>query len=59
MHIPWNAFYNSSKSAARMYSEFLRLEMAPLGVKVVTVMTGVVDTNMIVNCPDSNLPADF
>lgn len=49
------AFYNSSKAAVRAYSESLRLEMAPFGVKVVTIMTGIVATKLFDNCHDPNL----
>lgn len=51
-----SAFYNASKAAVRMYSEVLRLEVAPLGVKVITVMTGIVATNMFSNAPHDALP---
>lgn len=36
--------YSSSKSAATMISETLRLELKPLGVRVITGMIGAVDT---------------
>ncbi|KAL2788008.1 NAD(P)-binding protein [Aspergillus keveii] len=55
---PWIAFYASSKAAVKAYSEALRLEMAPLGVKVITVMSGVVHTNIFVNNPEPDLPDD-
>lgn len=32
--------------------------MAPLGVKVITVMTGIVGTNIFVNHPDPKIPED-
>ncbi|OJJ64554.1 hypothetical protein ASPSYDRAFT_26545 [Aspergillus sydowii CBS 593.65] len=56
LHVPWGSFYNASKAAVRMYSEVLRLEVAPLGVKVITVMTGIVATNMFSNAPHDALP---
>lgn len=49
------AFYNSSKAAVRAYSETLRLELAPLGVKVITVMAGIVGTNIFSNHPEAHL----
>ncbi|KAI9045133.1 SDR family oxidoreductase [Aspergillus affinis] len=55
LHVAWGAFYNSSKAAVRSYSETLRLELAPLGVKVITVMAGVVVTNIFENHPEANL----
>jgi 1-acylglycerone phosphate reductase len=36
--------YNSSKAAVTSLSETLRIEMAPLGVRVVTVILGAVGT---------------
>ncbi|KKK23423.1 hypothetical protein P175DRAFT_0503003 [Aspergillus ochraceoroseus IBT 24754] len=58
LNVTWNIFYNSSKAALRIYSETLRLEMAPLGVKVVTVMAGTVATNITANTPKVDLPSD-
>ncbi|KAH8199969.1 hypothetical protein TruAng_005850 [Truncatella angustata] len=40
----WGGVYNSSKAATTLLSETLRLEMAPLGVRVVTVILGAVET---------------
>jgi len=37
-------------------SEGLRLELKPLGVKVVTVITGSVGTNLFANAPEHHLP---
>ncbi|PLB52011.1 oxidoreductase [Aspergillus steynii IBT 23096] len=53
--VAWGAFYNSSKAAVLSYSETLRLELAPLDVKVITVMSGVVRTNIFSNHPEANL----
>ena len=36
--------YNASKAAANLLSETLRLELAPFGVQVITVITGVINT---------------
>lgn len=50
--------YSSSRSAQTRLSETLRLEMAPLGVRVVTVVLGGVETsgNNPLNIPDLELP---
>ncbi|KAI0469718.1 hypothetical protein GGR56DRAFT_662043 [Xylariaceae sp. FL0804] len=40
----WQGVYNSSKAAAVFLSETLRMELRPLGVRVVTAMVGEVDT---------------
>ncbi|RAK96508.1 SDR family oxidoreductase [Aspergillus ibericus CBS 121593] len=55
MPVPWNAFYTSSKAALKSYSESLRQELAPFGVKVVIVMTGVVGSNLWTKAPDLDL----
>lgn len=52
------AFYNASKAAIKSYSESLRLEMAPLGVKVVTVVAGLAQTRFFENGEQPDLPAD-
>ncbi|KAI1349900.1 putative short-chain dehydrogenases/reductase [Xylaria sp. FL0043] len=40
----WQGTYSSSRAATTSISETLRLEMAPLGVRVVTVILGAVET---------------
>ncbi|TLS30007.1 hypothetical protein PpBr36_02676 [Pyricularia pennisetigena] len=52
----WQGIYNSSKAAVTMLSETLRLEMAPLGVRVITAMVGVVGTKIFVNSGEFVLP---
>ncbi|KAI1411985.1 oxidoreductase [Hypoxylon sp. FL1857] len=42
MNTPWIGAYCSSKAALTNFSETLRLELAPFGVSVVTIMAGVV-----------------
>ncbi|KAL5000341.1 hypothetical protein BDV10DRAFT_192910 [Aspergillus recurvatus] len=56
LHVPWGSFYNASKAAVRMYSESLRLEVAPLGVKIATIMTEVVASKIFENAPHEKLP---
>ncbi|KAK2779329.1 hypothetical protein FQN52_002498, partial [Onygenales sp. PD_12] len=58
MVFAWAGIYSSSKCAEIRISETLRLEMAPLGVKVVTVILGGVQTsgNTAANIPDLELP---
>lgn len=48
--------YNSSKAAEAMISESLRIELQPLGVRVLTVMLGQVSTQMYANTPAFHLP---
>ena len=50
--------YAASKAALTSLSESLRLEMAPLGVRVVTVQSGAVDSNFFTYQPDFKLPAN-
>lgn len=42
----FGAVYNASKAALHAYANTLRVEMAPLGVKVITVITGGVKKNL-------------
>ncbi|KAJ5984291.1 hypothetical protein N7481_006390, partial [Penicillium waksmanii] len=58
LNVPWGSSFNASKAAIKVYGESLRLEMAPLNVKVTTVIAGVVATNIFANHPDPKLPAD-
>ncbi len=46
MPYPLTAAYNGSKAALAQYSETLRLELEPLGIRVVTAVTGQVTTNL-------------
>lgn len=43
---PFSSAYNASKAAVAAYSDTLRLELAPLGIKVVTIYMGVVSTGI-------------
>jgi 1-acylglycerone phosphate reductase len=44
---PFSAAYNASKAAVASYSDTLRIELDPLGIKVVTVFMGEVATNLM------------
>ena len=48
---PFSAAYNATKAAVASYSDTLRLELAPLGIKVVTLYMGVVSTG--ISSPDA------
>ncbi|KAI1781437.1 hypothetical protein F4818DRAFT_436629 [Hypoxylon cercidicola] len=47
--IAWGGIYNTSKAAVKQLSEVLRVELETLGVRVVTVLIGAVDTTMFAN----------
>ncbi|EED21431.1 short-chain dehydrogenase/reductase, putative [Talaromyces stipitatus ATCC 10500] len=52
----WGGIYNSSKAATTLLSETLRLELSPLGVRVITAMTGAVNTQFFADRTDLILP---
>lgn len=54
---PKTGIYNASKGAIHVFDESIRLELAPLGVKVLTVVTGIVDTQISKNSPEPVLPS--
>ncbi|KAL2829487.1 hypothetical protein BDW59DRAFT_159075 [Aspergillus cavernicola] len=43
---PFSSAYNATKAAVAAYSDTLRLELSPLGVRVVTVFMGEVSTRL-------------
>ncbi|KZT02016.1 NAD-P-binding protein [Laetiporus sulphureus 93-53] len=47
MPLPFCSVYNASKAALTQFSNSLRLELAPFNVKVVTVLSGSVKTNIV------------
>ncbi|KAF1971586.1 putative short-chain dehydrogenases/reductase [Bimuria novae-zelandiae CBS 107.79] len=53
----FSASYNASKAAVASYSDTLRVELAPLGIKVVTLYMGIVGTGLF-KMDAMNLPAD-
>ncbi|OKL59990.1 hypothetical protein UA08_04784 [Talaromyces atroroseus] len=55
-YTPYMTVYNASKAALVMFGETLRLELSPFGVRVVSVIAGAVDTNIMRNSPVPELP---
>ncbi|KAH8648916.1 hypothetical protein BGZ60DRAFT_463418 [Tricladium varicosporioides] len=47
--LPFTSAYNASKAAIAMFSESLRLELAPFNIKVVDLKTGLVQSNLTTN----------
>ncbi|KAL3430311.1 hypothetical protein BDV09DRAFT_202304 [Aspergillus tetrazonus] len=54
----WQAPYNASKAALSQYSKTLRLELQPLGIEVIEIVTGFVQSNILhhgLHAPDDSL----
>lgn len=49
MPFPWSGWYNTSKAAANLLTDQMRIELAPLGVKVILVVAGAIKTNFLAN----------
>jgi NAD(P)-dependent dehydrogenase (short-subunit alcohol dehydrogenase family) len=48
--------YNASKAAVTLFGETLRTELSPFDVRVVSVITGAIDTNIMRNSAVPKLP---
>ncbi|KAL1712337.1 hypothetical protein EV715DRAFT_213819 [Schizophyllum commune] len=46
VYMPYNAAYGASKAAINALADTLRVELAPFGVKVVSLVTGMVVSNL-------------
>jgi len=47
--LPWNGWYSASKFALEALADAMRIELAPFGIKVVSVLAGPVDTQFVTN----------
>ncbi|KAJ8066463.1 hypothetical protein OCU04_005523 [Sclerotinia nivalis] len=56
LNAPWMSIYGASKAALMLQSETMRLELAPFKVKVLAVVSGVVDTNIMSHGDNWKLP---
>ncbi|KAH8764331.1 oxidoreductase [Diaporthe sp. PMI_573] len=55
---PWVSTYAASKAALNTLSETLRLEIGPFGVSVISILPGVINSNLHVNdAKRSDMPA--
>ncbi|KAF7309857.1 Short-chain dehydrogenase/reductase family protein [Mycena indigotica] len=55
MPIPFNAAYSASKAGIHSFSNSARIELAPFNVKVINILTGVIDSKI---WREGSLPAD-
>lgn len=51
--LPFQAAYNASKAAMAMFSDSQRLELAPFGITVVELKTGLVKSNLFKNLEEA------
>ncbi|CAI6279555.1 unnamed protein product [Periconia digitata] len=56
MSWPFKAVYSTSKASTTLLAETLRLELAPLGVNVLTIATTGIASNFLGKLADSKLP---
>ena len=50
-YVPFQSVYNASKAAAAMLTQTMRLELAPLHIRVCELKTGRVQSNIFDNAP--------
>ncbi|KAI2616804.1 putative short-chain dehydrogenase/reductase [Hypoxylon sp. NC1633] len=55
---PFFGIYNASKAAIEVLGASIRTELAPLGIRVVTIKTGSINTRLFRNAPPTKLPDD-
>ncbi len=56
MTVPFQSVYNASKAAMAAFSDSQRLELAPFGITVVDLKTGVVLSSIYQKAADNHLP---
>ncbi|KAH7018340.1 uncharacterized protein B0I36DRAFT_354631 [Microdochium trichocladiopsis] len=54
---PFLSLYNASKAALDTFGATIRPELAPLGVRVVTLKTGAIQTDLFAHTPSSEVPS--
>ncbi|KAI4860415.1 putative short-chain dehydrogenase/reductase [Hypoxylon rubiginosum] len=55
---PFFGIYNASKAAVEVLGASIRPELAPFGVRVVSIKTGCINTELFRNAPPTKLPED-
>ncbi|KAF2664208.1 NAD(P)-binding protein [Microthyrium microscopicum] len=53
--VPFTSAYSASKAAMATFSDGLRLELAPFGIRVVELKTGAVQSNFMPNLPEASV----
>ncbi|KAL3484064.1 hypothetical protein BJX62DRAFT_219262 [Aspergillus germanicus] len=56
--VPYMGVYGASKRSLEIITETLRIELAPFGVRVATLVTGAVDSQGKTHCDGLTLPED-
>ncbi|KAF1957643.1 putative hydroxybutyrate dehydrogenase, partial [Byssothecium circinans] len=56
LNVPWQGIYAASKRSAEILADNFRVEMAPFGVKTISVVTGAVHTQGHTNYKDWSMP---
>ncbi|KAI1342265.1 putative short-chain dehydrogenase/reductase [Xylariaceae sp. FL0016] len=56
VQIPWQGIYNASKGALHVLNDTMRVELAPLDIKVLHVVTGGIQTKFYANAKGTVLP---
>ncbi|PWY80783.1 NAD(P)-binding protein [Aspergillus sclerotioniger CBS 115572] len=59
LYAPWMSTYNATKSALYSWSETLRLELQPFNIRVISLVTGTIATNIMshtnISLPENSL----
>ncbi|KAK4621881.1 Short-chain dehydrogenase ptmH [Fulvia fulva] len=57
-NMPFSGVYGATKAATTILSESMRLELTPLDIRTVTLITGIIESNLHVNEVEHHLPAN-
>ncbi|KAH8200792.1 hypothetical protein TruAng_005029 [Truncatella angustata] len=56
VNVPWQGIYNASKGALAMLNDTLRMELKPIGIEVLHIVTGGISTKFYGNSAGQKLP---